>query len=372
MLSIFSRKHQDEIALTITAKTFVKVVLLVVATMLILALLERTLYAFTLIIIAAFLALALNAPVSLVARHLPGKLRDSRSLATTLSFLIVVAILAAFLISVLPPIVRQTETFVVNAPATVQSLRGQYHDVNELIVRYHLQSQVNQLTQEITNRLRSVTGSAFTAVTGALNSVVSVFTVLVLTFMMLTEGPGWIRFARQFAPADQREHTDKVLHDMYRAVRGYVNGQVVLALVASILILPGLLAFHVPYAFSLMAVVFICGLIPLVGHTIGAIIVSFVALFHSPLSAVSILLYYILYQQIENYLIQPRLQANTTNLSPLLVFLSLLVGVSFAGLVGGLIAIPVVACLRVWAVDYLETRYSFSEASLPGVTAPKK
>jgi predicted PurR-regulated permease PerM len=94
----------------------------------------------------------------------------------------------------------------------------------------------------------------------------------------------------------------------------------------------------------------------MVGHTIGAIIVSIVALFHSVGSAVGIFIYYLLYQQIENYLIQPRIQANTTNMSPLLVFASVVVGVSFGGLFGGLVAIPVAGCLRIALLEYLRSR----------------
>jgi predicted PurR-regulated permease PerM len=113
---------------------------------------------------------------------------------------------------------------------------------------------------------------------------------------------------------------------------------------------------HINYPVALMVVVFICCLIPMVGHTIGAIIVTLVALFHSLPSAIIILAYYILYQQIENYLVQPRLQANTTNMSPLLVFISVVVGVSFGGIVGGLVAIPVGGSIRVVLLDYLRTR----------------
>jgi predicted PurR-regulated permease PerM len=112
----------------------------------------------------------------------------------------------------------------------------------------------------------------------------------------------------------------------------------------------------VPYPAALVVVVFICGLIPMVGHTIGAIIVTLVALFQSPLAAVLILAYYILYQQIENYIIQPRIQANTTNMSPLLVFSAVIVGVSFGGLLGGLVAIPVAGCIRIALLDYLRTK----------------
>jgi len=130
----------------------------------------------------------------------------------------------------------------------------------------------------------------------------------------------------------------------------------VLALIAALMLLPAMIILDVPYALALTVVVFICGLIPLVGHTIGAVLVSTIALFHSPWSALIILAYYILYQQIENYIVQPRIQANSTNMSPLLVFTSVIVGVSFGGLLGGLVAIPVAGCIRIALLDYLHTK----------------
>jgi predicted PurR-regulated permease PerM len=146
---------------------------------------------------------------------------------------------------------------------------------------------------------------------------------------------------------------NKLAEDMYKVVKGFVNGQVTLAALASLLILPALLLLHISYPIALLVIVFICGLIPMIGHTIGAIIVTVVALFHSTSSAIIILAYYILYQQLENYLIQPRIQANTTNMSPLLVFMSLVIGVSFGGLFGGLVAIPVAGCIRIAVLEYL-------------------
>jgi predicted PurR-regulated permease PerM len=105
-----------------------------------------------------------------------------------------------------------------------------------------------------------------------------------------------------------------------------------------------------------VVIVFICGLIPLVGHTIGAVLVSTAALFQSPWTALIILIYYITYQQLENYLIQPKIQANATNMSPLLVFSAVIIGVSLNGLLGGLLAIPVAGCIRVIVLDYLNSR----------------
>lgn len=172
---------------------------------------------------------------------------------------------------------------------------------------------------------------------------------------MLVEGPRWIDFAYELMPKERRKNAKRLAEDMYRVIRGFVNGQVTLAALAAALIFPALLVLHVSYAVALIVVVFICGLIPLVGHTIGAIIVTLVALASSPIHALIILAYYILYQQIENYVIQPRIQANSTDMSPLMVFLSVILGVSFGGLVGGLVAIPLAGCLRIALLEYLHS-----------------
>lgn len=109
----------------------------------------------------------------------------------------------------------------------------------------------------------------------------------------------------------------------------------------------------------------------MVGHTLGAIIVTIVALFHSASSALIILGYYILYQQMENYLLQPRIQANSTNMSPLLVFMSVIIGVSFGGLFGGLVAIPVAGCLRIAVLEYLHAKQIISTPEFNDVTNAK-
>jgi len=182
-----------------------------------------------------------------------------------------------------------------------------------------------------------------------------------LTFMMLIEGPRWIRLFEDMVPDEHHPRLRRLSADMYRVVKGYVNGQVMLAAIAAVLLLPAMFILGISYPIALMVVVFVCGLIPLVGHTIGAVIVTTVALFHSPLAAIIILAYYILYQQIENYIIQPRIQANSTNMSPLLVFASVIVGVNFGGLFGGLVAIPVAGCARILVIDILKRKHILTE-----------
>lgn len=351
-----SSPSQTEI--TVSIKTLLKILLFAMAAIIFFAALHKAAHALLLVFVAFFLALALNAPVSWIDRHIPknGKAKPHRALATSLSALFVIVVLGAFMASIIPPIYKQTQTLVDSAPSLVSSVRGGNSEVGKVIKKYHLEGQVSDFSNKLESRLKNASGSAVGTITKIGSSIFSMLTILVLTFMMLVEGPRWAEFMRELLPDRHEARTRRVLKDMYRVVKGYVNGQVMLAAIASLLILPGLLIFHVSYPIALLGVVFICGLIPMVGHTIGAVIVTLVALFHSPISALGILIYYIVYQQIENYLVQPRLQANTTDMSPLLVFMSVVIGVSFSGLLGGLVAIPIAGCIRVLVLDYLQAK----------------
>ncbi|HEX7632817.1 MAG TPA: AI-2E family transporter [Candidatus Saccharimonadales bacterium] len=362
----------QEVALTVRTETFFRLAFLIVATIILLGALHKAAHALLLIFTAFFLALALNGPVYWLSRHLPGKRKGSRSLATTLSFLIVILLLGGFLASIVPPLVKQTDSFVHAAPHLVKDFRSQNSETGRLIRKYHLEGQVNTLSSQLSARLKHIGGSAFSTVQRVGTSVFSLLTILVLTFMMLVEGPRWLGFFRELIPDKHHDVADRLINDMYRVIKGYVNGQVTLAALAALLIMPAILALHISYPVALMVIVFVCGLIPMVGHTIGAIIVTSVALFHSTGAAFIILGYYILYQQIENYLIQPRIQANSTNMSPLLVFSSVVIGVSFGGLIGGLVAIPVAGCIRIALLEYLRSKKIISTPQFQEVTTETK
>lgn len=357
-MSIFSRKNssKNQVEVTVSNRTVVRVLLLVVVTMLAISAVQKASHALLLIFTSLFLALALNAPVHWIAQRIPGKRKGSRSIATALAGLVVILALGGFLASIVPPLVRQTNTFISAAPRLVEQAKDKDSGIGKIIDRYNLESQVEDFSDELGERLKNASGTAVSTVGKIGSSVFAVLTVLVLTIMMLTEGPRWIRLFRDVVPDEHQDRTDRLVRDMYRVIKGYVNGQVVLAALAAILIVPMLFILGIDYPIALMGIVFICGLIPMVGHTLGAIIVTIVALFTSPVAALIILAYYFLYQQIENYLVQPRIQANSTNMSPLLVFTSVVIGVSFGGILGGLVAIPIAGCSRILVLDYLRRK----------------
>lgn len=366
-----TKGSKPEVALTITTQSFARLAVMIVATIGLIGAVYRAQHALVLVFAAFFLALALNAPVYWVSQHLPGKRRGSRSLATSLSFLIVVLFLGLFLASIVPPLVRQTQSFASAVPHLIKDFRNQNSPVGHVVRTYHLEKQVNSISGQFSGYLRNAGDSAFATVQKIGSSLFAMLTILVLTFMMLVEGPGWLAFGRDLIPGRHHGMADRLGRDMYRVIKGFVNGQVTLAAVAAVLILPALLILHISYPVALMVLIFICGLIPMVGHTIGAVIVTLVALFHSTSSAAIILVYYILYQQMENYLIQPRIQANSTNMSPLLVFMSVVIGVSFGGLFGGLVAIPVAGCLRIGVLEYLRSHQIIDTPEFEREITPK-
>jgi predicted PurR-regulated permease PerM len=370
-MPLLKKNSPDALEVTVTNRTVIRVILLVLSAVLLLLAIRQAAHALTLIFISFFLALALNAPVHWISSKIPGKRKGNRTLATAFSFLIVVVFLGLFLASIIPPLIRQTTSFVEAVPGIVDDLRNNDNSLGQFVDKYNLESQVDKISEQASEQASKATSSALTTVGRVGGGIVSLLTVLVITFMMLTEGPRWINIIRRLTPDEREAHLETLGRSMYRVIKGYVNGQVILAFIAAILILPVLVIMHVSYPFALVVVVFICGLIPMIGHTIGAIIVTIVALFTSPLSAIIVLGYYILYQQIENYAIQPKVQANTTDMSPLLVFVSVVIGVSFSGILGGLLAIPIAGCLKILVLDYLQRNGMITVREAPGLDVVK-
>jgi predicted PurR-regulated permease PerM len=364
----FRRNKSNEMNVNITTQSYVRAAALISLLVLTYYFIRAAWHPLLLICIAFFLALALNSPVHALSKRLPGKSKGSRSLATTISFLIVVVLLGAFLASLVPPLIRQTDSFIAEAPKLVQDFRSQDSSVGRLIRKYHLEAQVNTLSEQITVRTKNAGGTVFATAQKVGSSVFATLTILVLTFMMLVEGPKWMKIGYEILPDEHHVVAKRIISEMYDVVRGYVNGQVVLAFLAAALIIPIVLILHVSYPAALFVIIFICALIPLVGHTIGAAIVTTVALFQSPLTAVIVLGYYILYIQFENIFVQPRIQANKTNISPLLVFSSVIIGVSIGGLFGALVAIPVAGCARILLLEYFQRRDIISAPELTNDT----
>jgi predicted PurR-regulated permease PerM len=205
-------------------------------------------------------------------------------------------------------------------------------------------------------RLHGLSGAAEAITKGELNIVVAVVTVTYLTFNMLLEGPQWINRLYGLLPPQSQPRWRKVGEDIYRTVGGYVTGNLLISLIAGTLTTFVLLLMGVPYAVALGLVVAILDLIPLAGATIAAIIIGTVAFLHSIVAGIVVVVFFIVYQQVENHVLQPLVYGRTVQLSPLAVLLAVLVGAEIAGVLGALAAIPVAGAIQVVLVDFLRAR----------------
>lgn len=312
--------------------------------------------------IALFLALALNPPVSRLASVMPGK---SRIGATAIAYLIVISALGAFLFTVIPPVIDQSAKLAQEAPTLIDQVSSQRVYVNDFVDRYNLGDQVDQAINNAkvqANNAASNLGNIIVSGVGTvLNGAITLLIILVLTFLMLIEGPKWLeRLWGLYNNQERLERHRSLVERMYRVVTGYVNGQLVVAAIASICAMVVILVLSFSFgltaniALPLGAIVFLFGLIPAVGATLSAIVVTIVLLFNSVPAALIFLAYFVVYQQIENNFISPTIQSRAVELSTLAILSAILIGGTLFGFLGVLIAIPIAGCVRVLLVDYLQ------------------
>lgn len=305
-------------------------------------------------IVTAFaLALALNPPVAWTERKIPG---HNRILATLLVFLVLLLAFGILAVTLFPPVVGQTQQLIQNLPDYTDQLTRPGTLTGDLITRYDLVNQIQNSQSELVSRLTNASGTFVGVLLGVFSSLLAIVSIFGLTFFMLLEGPAWTDMFWKTQAASRRAHGQKLAAEMYQAMVGYVNGKLLAAVLAGVTCAIALIILGVPYAAALALVLALLSIIPVFGATIGALIVVGVCLFTSVSAAIIMLIFFFVYQQIENNIIQPVIFKKVLDVSPLLVFISVLVGTTAAGILGALIAIPVTASLQILIRDFYARR----------------
>ncbi len=313
--------------------------------------------------IAFFLALALNAPVTYLATHLPGK---SRVGGTAIAYVLVLAVLGIFAFLIVPPIVQQTAKFSQSVPGLVDSVTTQWDGASGLVEKYHLQPQVDSVVKSVkdnsTHWASSIGANLLSGVGSVASTFASTLLVLVLTFLMLVEGPMWLqRLWGVYNDEERMERHRNLVHRMYTVVTGYVTGQLTVSGIGATLagLTVFVLSLFIPgvpsnLALPTVAIAFTLSLIPMFGATIAGIIISLLLVLNNLTAGIIFAVYFIVYQQIENNFISPTIQSKKLELSALTVLASVTIGLYVFGLAGGIISIPIAGCLKVLLEDYLD------------------
>jgi predicted PurR-regulated permease PerM len=305
------------------------------------------------IVIAAFLAAALNPAVAWLQEH--GIRR--RGLAVTITFVGAILAIVAIAATFVPTLINQVNDFIDAVPGYVDDLTAGEGRLGFLERDYHITERVRDaLSDGGATKVLGLSGTALAITKGIINAVIATVTIAFLTLFMLLEGPGWVERFYSLLPAEKQPRWRSVGNDIYRTIGGYVTGNLTISLIAGVVSTTVLLLLGVPYAVALGLVVAILDLVPLAGATIAAVLVTTVAFLDSTTSGVIVLVFFVVYQQLENQVLQPIVYGRTVRLSPLAVLIAVLIGAELAGVIGALAAIPVAGTIQVIFVDWLNHR----------------
>jgi predicted PurR-regulated permease PerM len=318
------------------------------------------------IFVALFLALALNPAVEWLQAH--GV--ERRGLAVAIAFVGAIVAIAAVGATIIPTLVTQVNEFVDEVPRYVEELTAGRGRLGFLEREYQLTERVREgLSEGGASRLFGLSGTALAVTKGVVTAIIATITIAFLTLFMLLEGPKWMERFYGLLPEEKQPRWRRIGSEIYRTIGGYVTGNLTISLIAGVVSTAVLLAVGVPYAVALGLIVAILDLIPLAGATIAAILVSTVAFLDATTSGVIVLIFFIVYQQLENHVLQPVVYGRTVQLSPLAVLIAVLIGAELAGVIGALAAIPVAGTIQVVFVDWLEHRRG-RPPEPPGKPAP--
>jgi len=303
--------------------------------------------------VSAFLAVALNPAVGALQRR--GIRR--RGAAAAVVYVLMLAIIAGLGALLIPTLVSQVNDLVDAAPGYVQDLTHGRGPLGFLETKYHVVERVQDAVKgNGSGRLAGGATAALDVTRSVITFVAGVVTIAFMTFFMLLEGEAWKDRFVALLPAKAQPRAQHMASEIARTIGGYVSGNLFISVIAGFSVTIVLLVVGVPFALALGLLVAILDLIPLAGATLGAIIVTLVALTHSLTAALIVLGFFIVYQQLENHLLQPIVYGRTVQLSPLAILVSVLVGAEVAGVIGALGAIPVAGTIQIVISDWLQHR----------------
>ncbi|MCU1498173.1 MAG: hypothetical protein JWM47_2126 [Acidimicrobiales bacterium] len=329
----------------------------------------------TYLLVAMFVAVILTPPVDFFQR----KLRMRRGMATFLVFLLGLVALSGLIYSFVRPLVDQGQKFSDNVPTMVEDAQEGKGPVGRLVEKYELENWVDQNQETIDRQVRAAGGRGLSLLQTVFSGIVAAVTVLVLSVLLVLRGPELSEATVAILPERHRQRVRRVAADAARAVSGYMFGNVVISVIAGVSAYVFLRVAGVPYPEVLALWVAFADLIPLVGATLGAVPTIGFAFLHSLPAGIAAIIFFIIYQQFENNVLQVTVMSRTVNVNPLGIFVSVLIGVELFGLLGALLAIPAAGVIQVVVRDLWDERHGrpkdapsigTSETPIDGAGAP--
>ena len=355
------------VKIEIDTKTFIRFWLTLLGLALAGLMIWRAKDALVLLIISAFLALALNGPVTRIAKILPGSSKN-RVGATAVAYLAIVVVLGLIVSFLGPMIIDQTGKFISQVPDFFKEVTASNSGVRLFIKENHLENLVEQASKSLNDLAdaysKNIGNIIFGSIASLANFLVSLFLILTMAFLMLVEGPSWFDKLWKIYPDKTRQKRHKrIAYRMYRAVANYINGQLTVCAIsgtlAAITVAIIALITNAPVmnlAIPVGVILFIFGMIPMFGAALGGVISAMILAFNIWYVGLIFAVYFLIYQQIENNVISPMIQARSNQLSALIIIVAITVGIYAAGLLGAFLSIPTAACLKILFEEFYLAR----------------
>lgn len=353
----------------LTARTIARTVLIVVGVLLILYVLYLLRKPVSWLVIAAFIAVAAAGPVSVLQRHM------RRGFAIALTYLVIIMIPIGLGALLVPPLVGQAQDLADNAPQYAQDVED-YVNKNQTLQNldndYDITGKLKDEAQKLPEKIPDAAGALSDIGVGFVNSVFAAVTILILSIFMVAGGPKWVN---SFVEAQRPEHADRIERTLGRignAVGNYVGGALIQATIAGVMAFIVLKILGAPFAGPLAVVVFFFDLIPVVGATIAAFLVAIVMIFvNFPVALIIWVVFAIVYQQVENYVIQPQIQKRATEIDPFLILVAVLFGSTLFGVIGAILAIPTAASILIAFNEWREYQRQYGDEGSKTKPKPK-
>ena len=333
-----------------TIATAIGMVLATVVTLILLYEVRRTL---VWLVVAAFFTVALYPVVAWVQRRLTW---CRRSLATLLVFVVVLVVVGGLIAAFAVPLAREGTAFAGQLPQLIDDARSGRGPVGDLLQRTNALQYVQNNQEKIRAFATGLTTPAAGVLRGVATGVAGVVTIFVLAYLMVLEGPKLVDGTLNLLQPGRRERVRKVGADCARSITGYISGNLLISVICGVLTYVVLKVTGVPFAGLIALFVALADLIPLIGATLGAVIACIAAAVHSLPAFIAVAIFFVVYQQLENHLLQPLILSRTVKLNPLAVLVSILVAVELAGILGAFLAIPVAGMIQVIVRDLWDHR----------------
>jgi predicted PurR-regulated permease PerM len=346
-----------------TTRLILRSVLIIVAVVIVLYIIYLLRKPISWLVIAAFIAIAVSGPVNYLTRWM------RRGLAIAVVYLILVLIPIGIGALLIPSMVSQGEDLANNAPQYAEDVTdfvNRNETLRNLNEDYDITGKIEEEAAKLPDKIPDAAGTLQDIGVGFVNSVFAALTIFILSIFMVGGGRRWIERFLETRNPDQTERMERAFDHIGTAVGNYVGGALLQALIAGITSFLVLTILGVPFAAPLAVIVFFFDLIPLVGATLGAVLVAIVTLFvNFPVALIVWVIYSIGYQQVENYVIQPQIQRRAVAIEPFVVLVAVLFGGTLFGIIGALLAIPAAASIQIAIREWMLYRREVVEPPTP-------